>query len=304
MVKTLMKKFNWKLLAKIVFTFLGVGWVLSQIDVNEVGRYLSDVPIALTIGCILIFNLSKFFCAIRLNMFFKQDGVFISEKENLKLYYKGMFYNIMLPGGIGGDGYKGYYLRNTLQVPVKNLVRPILWDRITGAVSIVIVIFVLVNFQAFIPDHVGLNFFLICSPLLMYGVSMIASNIIVPSYRGVFHSTTMLSLLNQLSQGLIVILLLYGLKIPANLFDEYLLVFFISSLATILPITLGGIGIREFIFIKAAEFSEIEQHTAVALSVLFFGITVVSALIGSIVKLDVRRPSVKSGKFPNKRVEF
>ena len=114
-------------------------------------------------------------------MFFKQDGVFISEKENLKLYYKGMFYNIMLPGGIGGDGYKGYYLHNTLQVPVKNLVRPILWDRITGAVSIVILIFVLVNFQTFIPDHLGLNIFLVCSPLLIYGASMVASNIIVPS---------------------------------------------------------------------------------------------------------------------------
>ena len=76
-----------------------------------------------------------------------------------------MFYNIMLPGGIGGDGYKGYYLHNTLQVPVKNLVRPILWDRITGAVSIVILIFVLVNFQTFIPEHPGLKFlFSLLSP--------------------------------------------------------------------------------------------------------------------------------------------
>ena len=281
MLKKLVRKFNWKLLVKIVFTVLGVGWVLSQIDINEVGRYLSSVPVVVTIACILIFNLSKFFCAIRLNMFFKKYGVFISEKESLKLYYKGMFYNIMLPGGIGGDGYKGYYLHNTLHVPVKNLVRPILWDRITGALSIVILIFALVNFQTFIPDHRGLKFFLVCSPLLIYAASMVASNMVVPSYRGVFHATTMLSLLNQLSQGVVVILLLYGLKIPVQLFDEYLLVFFISSIATILPLTLGGVGIRELVFIKAAEISEIEQDTAVALSVLFFGITVISALAGN-----------------------
>jgi glycosyltransferase 2 family protein len=296
MLKKLVGKFNWKLLVKIVFTVLGVGWVLSQIDVNEVGKYLSDVPVALTIACILIFNVSKIFCAIRLNMFFKQDGVFISEKESLKLYYKGMFYNIMLPGGIGGDGYKGYYLHNTLQVPVKNLVRPILWDRITGALSIVILISVLINFQTFIPDHLGLKLFLICSPLLIYAASMVASNMIVPSYRGVFHVTTVLSLLNQLSQGVVVILLLYGLKIPVQLFDEYLLVFFISSIATILPLTLGGVGIRELVFIKAAEISAIEQDTAVALSVLFFGITVISALVGSIVKLNVQPPTVESTK--------
>ena len=296
MLKKLVRKFNWKLLVKIVFTVLGVGWVLSQIDIKEVGKYLSDVPIAVTIACILIFNLSKIFCAIRLNMFFKQEGVLISEKESLKLYYKGMFYNIMLPGGIGGDGYKGYYLHNTLHVPVKNLVRPILWDRITGALSIVILIFALINFQTFIPDQTGLKIFLVCSPLLIYAASMVASNMIVPSYRGVFHATTMLSLLNQLSQGVVVILLLYGLKIPVQLFDEYLLVFFISSIATILPLTLGGVGIRELVFIKAAEISEIEQDTAVALSVLFFGITVISALVGSIVKLNVQPPTVESTK--------
>src|SRR5688572_27388128 len=193
MMKTLLKKFNWKLSLKIVFTVLGIAWVLGQIDVNEVGRYLKDVPILVTIACILIFNLSKFFCAIRLNIFFKQDGVLISERENLKLYYKGMFYNMLLPGGLGGDGYKGYYLRNTLQVPIKNLVRPILWDRITGAVSIVILILVLTNFQTFIPDQQAIKIFLICSPLLMYLASLVASNIIVPSYRSVFHSTTMLS---------------------------------------------------------------------------------------------------------------
>ena len=61
---------------------------------------------------------------------------------------------------------------------------------------------------------------------------------------------------------------------------------------------------REFVFIKAAEISEIEQHTAVALSVLFFGITVVSALIGSIVKLDVQRPDGEITKSFRIGVEF
>jgi uncharacterized membrane protein YbhN (UPF0104 family) len=290
------KKFNWKIYVKILLTVLGIAWILRQIDVNEVGRYLQDVPILIALASIAIFNLSKFFCAIRLNLFFKQDGVLISEKENLKLYYKGMFYNMLLPGGIGGDGYKGYYLRQTLRVPIKNLVRPILWDRITGAISIVIMIFLLINFQPFVPSEPAIKILLICSPLIVYGGSMVASNIIVPSYRSVFHSTTMLSLLNQFLQAIIVILILYGLKIPLRLLDDYLLVFFVSSLATILPITLGGIGIREFVFIKAAEVSEIDQDTAVALSVLFFGITLISALAGSVVKLKVEQPTAESSK--------
>ena len=131
---------------------------------------------------------------------------------------------------------------------------------------------------------------------------MFASNMIVPSYRSVFHATTMLSLLNQLSQGVVVILLLYGLKIPVQLFDEYLLVFFISSIATILPLTLGGVGIRELVFIKAVEISEIEQDTAVALSVLLFGITVISASLEVLVKLNVQPPTVESTKVSRVRV--
>jgi glycosyltransferase 2 family protein len=238
----------------------------------------------------VIYNLSKVFCALRLNIFFKQDGILISDKENLKLYYKGMFYNMLLPGGIGGDGYKGYFLRQTLQVPIKNLVRPILWDRITGAVSIIIMIFGLGNFQPFIPDNLAIQFFFLCSPLIIYFAAMVVSNIIVPSYRSVFHSTSMLSFLNQILQGIVVTLILHALEVPLSLLDDYLLVFFVSSLATILPITLGGIGIREFVFIKAAEISGIDQNTAVALSVLFFGITMLSALVGSVVKLNVKRP--------------
>ena len=294
MVKAAAKKFNWKLYTKIVLTVLGVTWIFNQIDVNEVGKYLRDISILVAIGCIVIYNLSKAFCALRLNLFFKQDGVIISEKENLKLYYKGMFYNMLLPGGIGGDGYKGYYLRQTLQVPIKNLVRPILWDRTTGAVSIVIMIFGLANFQPSIPDQLAIQIFLICSPVIIYFVSMVVSNIIVPAYKNVFHYTSMLSFLNQVLQGIIVTLILYGLHVPLTLLDDYLLVFFVSSLATILPITLGGIGIREFVFIKAAEISGIDQDTAVALSVLFFGITVLSALAGSIVKLNVQRPIIES----------
>ena len=203
-----------------------------------------------------------------------------------------------MPGGIGGDGYKGYYLRSTLQVPVKNLVRPILWDRITGALSIAIFILILVNFQPFIPGQQTIKFLLIISPLVTYIGSMVVSNLVVPSYRNVFHSTSMLSFLNQLLQGVIVTLILYGLQIPERLLDDYLLVFFVSSLATILPITLGGIGIREFVFIKAAEISDIDPGTAVALSVLFFAITLVSSLLGSFVKLNGNRPLVHEKRIP------
>jgi uncharacterized membrane protein YbhN (UPF0104 family) len=283
-----LKKLNWKLLAKVAFTIVAVSWVISKIDLTEVGKSLAGIPVAISIFALVIFNISKVVTSVRLNIFFRQEGVVISEKENLKLYYKGMFYNMLLPGGIGGDGFKGFYLHNKLQVPVKNLVRPLLWDRITGAVGIGLLILVLINFQTAIPLDFELKILMACSPLLAYVAGWIGSNIIIPTYKHVFHSTTALSLLNQLIQGFVIVLLLWGLNIPLQLYDEYLLVFFISSLATILPITLGGVGIREFVFLKAAQISEIEQNTAIALSVLFFTIGALSSMAGSVVKMNIQ----------------
>ena len=292
-----MKKLNWKLFAKIIFTVVAIVWVVSKIDLTEVGKSLAGIPVLISISSFVIFNLSKITNSVRLNIFFRQEGVIISEKESLKLYYKGMFYNMLLPGGIGGDGYKGYYLHNKLNVPVKNLVRPILWDRITGAVGIGLLMLVLINFQSVIPLSREVKILIACSPLLAYLACWLGSNLIIPTYKRVFHSTTMLSLLNQIVQGFVIVLLLYGLKVPIHLYDEYLLVFFISSLATILPITIGGVGIREFVFLEAARISEIEQNTAVALSVLFFAIGALSSMAGSIVKLNVQVPKKSSTSF-------
>jgi len=300
--RRIVKKLNWKLFLKAIFTILAIGFVLSKIDLSEVGGRLADIPVFISISAFLIFNISKITNAVRLNIFFRQEGVILSELESWKLYYKGMFYNFLLPGGIGGDGYKGYYLHRQLQTPVKNLVRPILWDRITGAVGIVFLILVLANFQPLIPAYletwvnaVVVKIFLASSPLLLYVAGWIASNIILPTYKRVFHSTTMLSLLNQVLQGVVIALLLYGMQVPLSLYDEYLMVFFASSLATILPITLGGVGIREFVFLEAAQVSDIEPNNAVALSVLFFAIAAISSLVGSIVKLNVKPVDQKTG---------
>lgn len=61
-----------------------------------------------------MFNISKIISSIRLNRYFKDINLSLSQTYNLKLYYLGMFYNLFLPGGIGGDGYKIYIIKNIL----------------------------------------------------------------------------------------------------------------------------------------------------------------------------------------------
>lgn len=293
-----MKNLNWKLYTKFFITALAVGWIINQVNLKEVAHYLSAIPLSILISSFLVFNVSKFLGAFRLNIFFRLDGILLSKKENLKLYYKGMFYNFLLPGGIGGDGYKGYYLHNALKVPVKNVARPILWDRVTGTIGICLLVFTLLNFQPLFHDHPALKILAACSPVLLYLCCWIISNFFVPMYRRFYHSTTMLAVSIQLIQCFIVILLLLGMHVPVSKWDDYVLIFLISSLVTILPITVGGVGIREFIFLKASEFTSVEQHTAVAFTLVFLTITLVSSLIGSILKIHIQRSSTSEEMEP------
>ena len=167
-----MKNLNWKLLIKILVTGLAISWVVSQVHLKDIARHIIKVPIPLTIAAILVYNVTRFLGALRLNLFFKQDDIMLSRKENLRLYYKGMFYNLFLPGGIGGDGYKAYYIHNKLHAPIKRVLKSILWDRISGVMAIGFLSFLLVCFMPLPKDYNALKIFLLvywCYCILLLG---------------------------------------------------------------------------------------------------------------------------------------
>ncbi len=57
-----------------------------------------------------------------------------------------MFYNLFLPGGIGGDGYKIYLLQKNYQTGTKKIFGAVLADRISGMVALVVLALIGVSF--------------------------------------------------------------------------------------------------------------------------------------------------------------
>jgi uncharacterized membrane protein YbhN (UPF0104 family) len=76
-----------------------------------------------------------------------------------------------------------------------------------------------------------------------------------------------------------VVALIYGLGIHQE-YLPYLVIFLVSSVAAIIPITVGGLGLRELVFLYGAQLFGLNQEISVAISMLFFLITVLSSLIG------------------------
>lgn len=88
------------------------------------------------LAAFIAFNVSKILGALRLNIYQRHAAVHVSEGENLRLYYAGMFLNLCLPGGIGGDGYKILVLHRRHGLPLRTLVTTLLADRVSGILAL------------------------------------------------------------------------------------------------------------------------------------------------------------------------
>jgi hypothetical protein len=60
----------------------------------------------------------------------------------------------------------------------------------------------------------------------------------------------------------------------------------VSGVVSVIPVTIGGFGARELAFKWGAELSDINLESAVAFTLLFFLVTMVSSVVGSVFVLE------------------
>jgi uncharacterized membrane protein YbhN (UPF0104 family) len=61
---------------------------------------------------------------------------------------------------------------------------------------------------------------------------------------------------------------------------SYIFIFLLSSVVSVLPLTIGGLGIREVVFLEGSKWFGLLQETSVGISLLFYLLTVMGSLIG------------------------
>ncbi|WP_339866734.1 lysylphosphatidylglycerol synthase transmembrane domain-containing protein [uncultured Algoriphagus sp.] len=273
---------------KLVLTGLALFLVFRKIDTDQLWQITKTINWLWLIPAVLTFVLSKLFTAFRLNLYFKNIGVQISEKLNIKLYLIGMFYNLFLPGGIGGDGYKVYLLNKHYQTPVKPLVQASLLDRLGGLVAIVFLLLVLIlpvdltlPFASQVPWEILFG----VAALLVFPVFWLMQKLLFKAFLPSFWKANVWSMAGQLAQLICAWFILKSLGVTEN-FLAYQLVFLLSSIVAVLPLTIGGVGARELVFVYAHTYAGIDEAIAVAFSLIFFLITAAVSLAGSMISID------------------
>ena len=238
---------------------------------------------------LLLFIISKVIAAFRLNLYFHQLKVFLDQISNLKLYLLGMFYNLFLPGGIGGDAYKGYVIKKNYEVPTKQVIAALLIDRLSGLLLLFIYACIL---ALFISSSVlsPYSYVFICSSLLSILLFWVLNRKLFTALLPVFWKSFLYSALVQAAQLACVFFILKSLNIETDTV-AYLFIFLVSSIVAVLPLTIGGIGSREVVFFYGALWFGLDQNSSVSISMLFFLITAVVSLLGIV--YHFKKPTLK-----------
>lgn len=286
---------KWIKLAVQVLVSVGlVAFLAQKLDFTEIKAILNRPggwPWLL--GAFVLFNASKIVAALRLNIYQRHVGVVLSERQNLRLYYAGMFINLFLPGGIGGDGYKIFVLNRQQGVPVKKLVLVTLADRVSGLLCLLLLLCGLVPWvgldwgPGLIPSSAAFSACLIVTAIFvghrhLFKFQAVVTGRIFLSGIGV-----------QLLQVACITLLLAYVNVHTADYLPYLAVFLVSSIVAVLPLSIGGLGAREVTFYFCLRALQLEPAHGVVVSSCFFLLTSASSALGAIFLKDMSTKKVE-----------
>lgn len=282
------------LLAKLGFMAVALWLVARHLDLPALGRTLRQARPGWLALAAALFTLSKLISSVRLNTFFRAVDIQLTERYNLRLYWLGMFYNLFLPGGIGGDGYKVYVLGREFPGRRGLIFRALLLDRLSGMVALLVLLLALLavvpaaelraaGALALPAGWRAVPLALIPAGLaLSYGLGRWGFG----EFRSAFGRTSWEALGVQGAQVLCAWALLAALGAAGGPVLPYLLVFLASSIAAVLPLTVGGLGARELTFLYGAQLFALSTPVAVSVSVLFYVITALVSLVGALVRVE------------------
>lgn len=267
-----------KLALKILVTLLCFWYISRKIDFARALEALQTANWTLLGLAVLAYIVSKLVAAYRLNIYFRNLGLHLSQWENSKLYWLGMFYNLFLPGSISGDAYKVVLLNKRFQTPVKKGSAAVLLDRFSGLLGLGVL---LCLYGMLVFDRILYDAVLMGGCLLSIAVLYIVVRKFFSEFLSGFFPTFLWGIVVQAIQVAGVYGILSALHLGSH-FQEWIFIFLFASVISVLPLSLGGgLGTREFVFVEGASFFHLDPHVAVIISLLFYLSSVAGAIGGA-----------------------
>jgi uncharacterized membrane protein YbhN (UPF0104 family) len=273
-------KFNKNLLTvlKVLFSGILLYLLFSKVPFSDIWELWIDSNPLWLFGALVLFTASKWISLLRLHLLMNWLGLNWTFPQQARLYLLGMFYNLFLPGGIGGDGYKAFIYQKTSVLSLKKGLSALLLDRISGVWALAVWVVILAAFVVELPFYERPWMYVIAGILGSIGYGLLVY-LLFKNTWGNFWKGSLLSLGVQGAQLLSALFLLWSLHAEQDILG-YLVVFLISSVAAVLPLTIGGMGSREITFYYGSLWLGLDQTISLGISLLFFALTALVSFTG------------------------
>jgi glycosyltransferase 2 family protein len=281
-------------------------YLLSRLDRGELLSAMNDVHVGGWLLAVLVYLVSQIVSAVRWATLARPIGFRLGWLRFQQLYFEGMFFSLCLPSAIGGDVVKALRLGSGGRGRILAACT-VLADRLAGMAAVLLIGLtglaqLSYGLSAAQTAGVGLTL----AAITLAGTRLVFAVLNWPSGRipehhpiahlvdrllpyyhhpYVFWSGIGWSMIVQGLNVLTVMLLggALGLDLPAQ---AYCIAVPFVALATALPISFNGIGVRELLMAEILSFYYgVPDALGAALGFLWLSVTIATGLIGGLVYL-------------------
>lgn len=224
-------------------------------------------------------------------------------KELFELYMIGTFFNLFLPGTIGGDAVKAYYLYKGTQKKGDSLVS-VFMERYMGLCGLMVIAtagfiwgfnyvrdtFVIKLFGIMLAGFASASIIVVYFPYEMFYEKLKGVRISIGNYlrdKRVVTATFLLSVTVQAIGICVVYLLGLSLEMETD-FKVYVIFIPIISVISMIPVSFSGVGVREYSFLYLYGMVGVPKEKSVTLAILWFAVMILTGIIGMFYYLKKR----------------
>lgn len=275
------KVFN--LLIKCTFALLAFYIVYKKADISQVMDHIKDIKFPYLFLSFVVLNGAQLVSAFRMRYYFETAGVPCSRHFSIALYYIGMFFNTILPGGIGGDGYKIWVMSRLESFPKRTSFRLMVSNRTSGLFLLLLFTIALAFFSDYFMSFPYAALLLTAGLVVMIAGYFLTVKLLLKESPKIAIGAARYSFIIQGCCMISAMLLFYGMGIEFSQTQDYinyLIIFMISSIVSILPISIGGAGLREVTFLYGTQHMGLSSSFGVAFSLVYFAVNMLLSLLG------------------------
>lgn len=291
-----------------------LAWLGSRMDWSQVVAAFAGLKWGYWVVALALHLVCQLLCCVRWMWLSRPLGFEQPLGRFTSIYFVGMFFNLFLPTSVGGDAVRAVYLANG-SGRVMPAVLSVLLDRISGVVVLIGLACIAAAYSPVdLPAQFRLVIFgigtcaglgLLSLPLLVQLSRMLPAKNklrrfirrirdsvrLLRSRPGILFGTTLLSVVVQVLNVVLVALIGLALQLDVPLV-YYGVAVPMVTLATLIPISLNGMGLREAGMVLLLGPAGASAASAVSLAFLWFLAQTTASLFGAAVYLlgHFRRP--------------